>query len=63
MRKKLKEWIKRYWLSELVSYTLAILWWYLTFKFTKNYYISWIVVILWDYLGYYGVINNRYKIK
>lgn len=66
MKKKFIEWIKRYWLSELVSYTLAIWWWYFIFNITQNYYVSWIFVIVLDTLWYYWVmlikeIQNTYK--
>ncbi len=68
MKKKIKEWIKRYRLSELMSYSLAMIWGYLTFKYTNNYYYSWIVVIIWDNLWYYWTIifkeiMNTIKIK
>ncbi len=36
LKKKLKEWIKRYRLSEIISYTLAIWWWYIIFKVYKK---------------------------
>jgi len=55
MKNKLKEWVKRYRLSEVASYSLAMIWWYITFKYTNNYYLSWIMVIIWDNLWYYWI--------
>lgn len=68
IKNKIKEWIKRYWLSELVSYTLAMLLSFLTFKLTRNYYLSWILLIVWDYLWYFWImllneIKNTIKVK
>ncbi|MDD5769792.1 MAG: hypothetical protein PHE25_02390 [Candidatus Gracilibacteria bacterium] len=68
IKNKIKEWIKRYWLSELVSYTLAMLLSFLTFKLTRNYYLSGILLIVGDYLGYFGImllneIKNTIKVK
>jgi len=56
MKKRIYEWLKRYYLSELISYTLAIGWSWLVFKITHNYYISWLTLILWDYIWYYATI-------
>lgn len=53
---KIKEWFKRYILSEIVSYSLAMFWWTFVFYITKNYYISWICVIIWDFFWYYATI-------
>lgn len=74
IKKKLKEWIKRYWLSELISYFLAMCFGYSTFKITNNYYLAWASIIIWDYLWYFWVMiikeikttyekNNKYSIK
>jgi hypothetical protein len=68
IKNKLKNWIKRYWLSEVVSYSLAMWLSYITFKTTSNYYLSWTAIIIWDYLWYYWVmfvneIRNSIKIN
>ena len=51
--KKIKEWFNRYWLSELLSYSLAIGGWGFSFYLTNNYYISWIIVLILDNIWYY----------
>lgn len=74
MKYKIIEWIKRYRLSEVVSYTLAIFSSWITFKITQNYYLSGLVIIIMDNLWYYWVmflneirsskkINKQYNFK
>jgi len=59
IRKKIKIWINRYYISEIISYILAIWLWTITFYYTKDYYISWIVVIIWDNIWYYWTMFVR----
>lgn len=56
IKNKLKNWIKRYWLSEVISYSLAMWLSYITFRTTNNYYLAWTAIIIWDYLWYYWVM-------
>jgi hypothetical protein len=53
---KIKDWCNRYLLAEIISYSFTIWSWSLVFYITNNYYLSWLVVIVWDYLWYYLTI-------
>lgn len=53
MKNKIKEWINRYWLSELVSYTFALLLWWWSFYLFWNQFISGFCIIIWDNIWYY----------
>lgn len=54
--RKIKQWLQRYLLPEIVSYSCAIWWWTFIFYITNNYYISGISVIILDNLWYYLTI-------
>lgn len=54
--KKLKEYLSRYWLAELISYILAIWWWTIVYYMTGDKVLSTVCIVFWDIIWYYWVM-------
>ena len=56
MKEKLREWIKRYGLAEIISLTATVLFSWITFELTKNNITTALIATWTGNVGYFGTI-------